>query len=94
MWISITFISIEQRLKLTLIVIHGYGKDPEQKVGRKPLKKIYLLIDSMNQEVLCYLGIKLGKREEYAIDYVNKLMKMYKIGTKLDESTFVYGGRS
>ena len=58
---------------------------------QKVFEKISLLIDAMNQEVLGYLGLKLEKREEYAIDYVNELLEMYKSGTGLDESTFVYG---
>ena len=45
----------------------------------------------MNQEVLGYLGIKLEKREEYAIDYVSELLAMYKEGTGLDENSFVSG---
>ena len=35
--------------------------------------------------------MKLEKREEYAIDYVSELLEMYKLGTKLEESTFVSG---
>ena len=45
----------------------------------------------MNQDVLGYLGVKLEKREEYAIDYVAELLEMYKRGTDLDESAFVSG---
>ena len=57
----------------------------------KVFEKISLLIDSMNKEVLGYLNVKLEKREEYVIEYVSELMKMYKTGTNLDESTFVSG---
>ena len=35
---------------------------------QKIFDKISILIDAMNQEVLGYLGLKLEKREEYAID--------------------------
>lgn len=45
----------------------------------------------MNHEVLEYMGTKLEKREEYAIDYVSKMLELYKQATKLDESTFVSG---
>ena len=40
---------------------------------QKTFDKISILIDAMNQEVLGYLGLKLEKREEYAIDYVSEL---------------------
>lgn len=57
----------------------------------KVFNKISLLIDAMNKEVLGYLGVKLEKREEYAIDYVSELLEMYKTGTNLNESAFVSG---
>lgn len=57
----------------------------------KVFEKISALIDSMNHEVLGYLGSKLEKREEYAIDYVSELLERYKHGTRLDESRFVSG---
>ena len=56
---------------------------------QKTFDKISILIDAMNQEVLGYLGLKLEKREEYAIDYVSELLEMYKKGTGLDENLFV-----
>ena len=57
----------------------------------KVFEKISTLIDAMNLEVLGYLNVKLEKREEYAIYYVSELLEMYKLGTKLEESTFVSG---
>ena len=57
----------------------------------KVFEKKSTLIDAMNLEVLGYLNVKLEKREEYAIDYVSELLEMYKLGTKLEESTFVSG---
>lgn len=57
----------------------------------KVFNKISLLIDAMNKEVLGYLGVKLEKREEYAIDYVSELLEMYKTETNLNESAFVSG---
>lgn len=57
----------------------------------KAFEKISALIDSMNHEVLGYMGTKLENREEYAIDYVSELLELYKQGTMLDESTFVSG---
>lgn len=35
----------------------------------------------MNHKVFGYFGIKLEKREEYAVDYVSELLEMYKKGT-------------
>lgn len=57
----------------------------------KVFDKISCLIDSMNQDVLGYLEVKLEKREEYAIDYVAELLEMYKKATDLDEYSFVSG---
>lgn len=58
---------------------------------QKVFDKISLLIDSMNQEVLGYLGIKFEKREAYAIDYVSELLTVYKETTGLDKTSFVSG---
>lgn len=57
----------------------------------KVFEKISALIDSMNTSILCYLGIKLEKRNEYAIDYITELLEYYKTATKLDLTTFVSG---
>ena len=35
----------------------------------------------MNQKVLGYLGVKLEKRQEYAVDYVCGLLEKYKEAT-------------
>jgi hypothetical protein len=45
----------------------------------------------MNKDVLNFLGIKLEKREEYAIGYVEEMMDAYVNATRLDTSTFVSG---
>ena len=58
---------------------------------QKVFDKISILIDAMNQKVLGYLGIKLEKREEYAIGYVSELLAMYKEETGIDENSFVSG---
>ena len=58
---------------------------------QKIFSNISILIDAMNQEVLGYLGLKLEKREAYAIEYVSELLEMYKRGTGLDENLFVSG---
>lgn len=57
----------------------------------KVFEKISLLIDSMNKEVLGLLGIKLEKREEYAIEYIGEMLAAYASATGLDLSKFVSG---
>lgn len=57
----------------------------------KVFGRISLLLDAMNHEILGYLGVKLEKRQEYAIDYVSELLAMYKLAVDLDESAFVSG---
>ena len=54
----------------------------------KVFEKISLLIDAINKEVLGYFNLKLEKRQKYAIDYVSKLLEMYKKGTGLDGRRF------
>ena len=57
---------------------------------QKIFAKVSVLIDNMNQKVLGYLGVKLEKREEYAIDYIAEILRLYKNATHLEESSFVY----
>ena len=57
----------------------------------KVFEKVSLLIDSMNEKVLGFLGIKLEKREEYAIEYIEEMLVSYATATTLDVSKFVSG---
>ena len=57
----------------------------------KTFEKISTLIDEMNSQVLGYIGIKLEKREEYSIDYLETMLDDYMKVTNLDISSFVYG---
>lgn len=57
----------------------------------KVFEKISLLIDSMNEQVLGFLGIRLEKREEYAIEYIKELLYTYQKATGLNISDFVHG---
>lgn len=57
----------------------------------KVFEKISALIDAMNSGVLGYLGLKLEKRGEYAIDYVAGLLEQYRLATGLDVDSFVAG---
>ena len=45
----------------------------------------------MNEEVLGLLGIKLEKREEYAIEYIEEILAAYATATDLDFTKFVSG---
>ncbi len=66
--------------------IHGCGKSLVLK-SFEGFDKISVLIDSMNQQVLGYLGVKLEQRKEYAIEYVSQMLEIYKETTGLDESS-------
>ena len=57
----------------------------------KVFEKISLLIDSMNDKVLGFLGVNLEKRGEYAVEYVEEMLAAYATATKLDISKFVFG---
>ena len=57
----------------------------------KTFEKISVLIDEMNTQVLNYQGIKLEKREEYSIEYLETVLDNYASATNLDFATFVYG---
>ena len=57
----------------------------------KVFEKISSLIDSMNADVLGFLGIRLEKREEYAIEYIEKILISYAAATDLDFAKFVSG---
>ena len=57
----------------------------------KVFEKLSALIDTMNTEVLGYLGVRFEKREDYAIEYVEELLKKYCLITNLDTGSFVTG---
>lgn len=57
----------------------------------KVFEKISLLIDTMNSEILSFLNVKLEKRDEYAIDYVEALLESYQKAINLEVSKFVSG---
>ena len=57
----------------------------------KVFEKISALIDAMNTEVLGFMGIRLEKRENYAIGYIEEILTAYAKATGLDLSGFVSG---
>ena len=54
----------------------------------KVFEKLSTLIDKINEEVLGYQGIKFEKREIYAVDYVEDLLRQYCTATNLDITKF------
>ena len=57
----------------------------------KVFEKISALINTMNSEVLGYLGVRFETRTEYAIDYVEEMLLSYQNATGLDINSFVLG---
>lgn len=57
----------------------------------KVFGKITQLIEDMNSRVLCYQGIKLETRQEYAVEYVESLLMNYQKALDLDTTQFVSG---
>lgn len=57
----------------------------------KMFVKITELIETINNEVLCMLGVKFEAREEYAIEYLEYILSEYAKLANVDKSTFVYG---
>ena len=57
----------------------------------KVFEKVTTLIETMNTEVLGYLGLRFETREEYAIDYLESLLEQYCQITGLDIHTFSSG---
>ena len=47
----------------------------------KVFEKVSVLIDEINEKTLSFLGIKIEKREEYAIDYLEDILNELKIAT-------------
>lgn len=57
----------------------------------KVFEKISLLIDPMNNKVLGFFGVKLEKREAYAIEYIEEMLAAYTTATDSDISKFASG---
>ena len=52
----------------------------------KVFRKVTEIIEQINKEDLAILGIKFEKREEYAIEYMEEILKQYKELCNLDEN--------
>ena len=57
----------------------------------KTFEKISELIDEINNEDLACLQVKIEKRNEYAIEYLEDILNQYKEVLKIDTSAFVRG---
>lgn len=57
----------------------------------KVFEKISRIFEKMNSETFAYYGIKAEIREEYAIEYVEEILREYAKASGLVESNFVYG---
>jgi transposase len=57
----------------------------------KVFEKLSALIESMNEKVLGFLDIKLEKRSEYAIEYIEEMLGNYQRACGLDIEAFVHG---
>lgn len=57
----------------------------------KVFKKISMLIELMNTEVLNFQGICFEKRAVYAVDYVDEMLEKYQQAVNLDIAKFVSG---
>lgn len=58
---------------------------------KKVFEKVTKLIEQMNCESLVFLGIKIGAREEYAIEYLEDVLKQYSRVVGLNPDPFVSG---
>ena len=57
----------------------------------KTFVKVTELIEKINSEDLACLGVKIEKRTEYAIEYLEDILHKYKELLNIDESKFVHG---
>lgn len=57
----------------------------------KVFEKITLLLNTINEEELSYLGVRFETRTEYAIEYLEELLQIYADKYHLDKKNFVSG---
>ena len=57
----------------------------------KVFEKVSSLIDEINDNTLSFLGIKIEKREEYAIDYLENILNELQSATGINPKEFVNG---
>ena len=57
----------------------------------KTFENLTSTIQEINEEILCYLNVKISTREEYSIEYVETILEQFREAASIDPSTFVYG---
>ena len=66
-------------------------KKSSMKNRDKTFKKVTEIIDEINEEDLKLMSIKIEKRSEYAIEYLEEMQKRYQETCQIEEKKFVYG---
>jgi hypothetical protein len=57
----------------------------------KVFEKVTDLIGRMNEKALAALGVKIDSRNEYAVEYLEELLRKYRAATGIDPEQFVKG---
>lgn len=66
-------------------------KKSSEKNRNKVFEKVTELIEKINTEDIAFLGVKLERRNEYAIEYLEEILNKYKELLNIDVGKFVYG---
>ena len=54
-------------------------------------EKVSAWIDKVNTNILAFHNVKIEKREEYAVEYLDEILTLFRKLTSIDVSTFVHG---
>ena len=54
-------------------------------------EKVSAWIDKVNTSILAFHNVKIEKREEYAVEYLDEILTLFRKLTSIDVSTFVHG---
>ena len=57
----------------------------------KVFEKVSAWIDKVNTNILAFHNVKIEKREEYAVEYLDEILTLFRKLTSIDVSTFVHG---
>lgn len=57
----------------------------------KEFEKITKIFQEANETVLQYLGLKLGVREEYTVEYLTEMLEEFLKVTGMNQDEFVHG---
>lgn len=73
------------------IVLFSFMENGYLSLTNKVFNKISEVIDKINNEDLVSFGLKIEKREEYAIEYIEEILNKYVELLNIDVNTFVQG---